>query len=263
MPRFAANLSFMYTEHPFLERFAAAAKDGFHGVECLFPYEVPAAQFADILNQHRLHQVLFNAPAGNWQAGERGIAALPGREDEFKHSFDQALEYAKVLGNLRIHVMAGLVHHENELPKQRATYLKNLSYAALLAAREGITVTIEPINARDMPGYFLTRQDQAQEICAEVGVEYLKVQFDMYHAQITEGDLATKIIRDINRKHGGIGHFQIAGVPDRHEPDLGEVNYPYLFQLIDQLGYDGWISCEYHPLNGTSEGLGWLKPWLV
>lgn len=262
MPRFAANLSFMYNEHPFIERFGAAAKDGFKGVEFLFPYAMPAQDIRAMLDVHGLQQVLFNAPAGDWAAGERGIAALPGREDDFKRSIDQALEYARILGNTKLHVMAGLVKHDLDYERQRITYLKNLSYAALLASREGITITIEPINARDMPHYFLSRQDDAQEICAEVGVEHLQVQFDLYHCQITEGDLATKLIRDIRRRHGGIGHIQIAGVPDRHEPDFDEVNYPYLFQLIDQIGYEGWIGCEYHPRDGTSNGLAWIQPWL-
>ncbi len=266
MPRFAANLSMMYTEHTFIDRFAAAAKDGFKGVEFLFPYDHPASQLRQNLDEHGLQQVLFNVSPGNWIAGERGLASLPGREDEFKHAIDIALDYARVLGNRTLHVMAGLIQPEQEeldRARHRAVYLKNLAYAALLAAREGITVVIEPINTRDMPGYFLTHQQEAQEICTEIGVENLQVQFDIYHCQIMEGDVSKKLQRDMQRKHGGIGHIQIAGVPDRHEPDLGELNYPYLFSQIDALDYAGWIGCEYRPRAGTSEGLNWLKPWLA
>lgn len=262
MPRFAANLSMMYTEFEFTERFAAAAKDGFKGVEYLFPYDYPAQTLRDLLDAHGLEQVLFNAPPGNWAQNERGIASLPGREDEFKQGFDLALEYARVLGNRTLHVMAGLIQPDQDREKHRAVYLSNLAYAALLAAREGITVVIEPINTRDIPGYFLNRQDEAQEICTEVGVENLRVQFDIYHCQIVEGDVASKLKRDISRPHAGIAHIQVAGVPDRHEPDLGEVNYPYLFQLIDELGYQGWIGCEYRPKAQTSAGLGWLSAWI-
>lgn len=262
MPRFAANLSMMYTEFDFTERFAAAAKDGFKAVEYLFPYDYPAHSLRDLLDMHGLEQVLFNAPPGSWAQGERGIASLPGREDEFKLALDTALEYARVLGNRKLHVMAGLIHPEQDYEKHRAVYLGNLAYAALLAAKEGITIVIEPINNRDMPGYFLARQDEAQEICAEIGVENLRVQFDIYHCQVVEGDIATKLKRDMSRPHAGIGHIQIAGVPDRHEPNLGELNYPYLFELIDILGYQGWIGCEYKPKSGTSAGLGWLSPWM-
>ncbi|MFZ6641494.1 2-oxo-tetronate isomerase [Undibacterium sp. TC4M20W] len=262
MPRFAANLSMMYTELPFNERFTAAAKDGFKGVEYLFPYDYAATELKDLLAANGLEQVLFNTSPGNWALGERGIASLPGREEEFKQAFDTALDYARVLGNRHLHVMAGLIQPEQDRERHRAVYLRNLAYAALLASREGITILIEPINTRDIPGFFLNRQDEAQEICQEIGVENIRVQFDIYHCQIVEGDVAIKLRRDMSRKHAGIGHIQIAGVPDRHEPDIGEVNYPYLFDLIDELGYQGWIGCEYRPRAGTSEGLSWVKPWL-
>ena len=258
MPRFAANLSMMYTEHDFLDRFAAAAADGFRAVEYLFPYDHPAAEIRKRLDDNGLTQALFNAPPGDWGAGERGIAALPGRETEFRTAFARALEYAGVIGNDRVHVMAGLVPADADRAKARATYLENLAYAAASAAAQGVTVLIEPINTRDMPGYFLNRQDDGQAICQQVGAANLKVQFDCYHCQIVEGDLTVKLKRDF----AGIGHIQIAGVPDRHEPDLGELNYPYLFNVIDELGYDGWIGCEYRPRAGTSAGLGWLKPYL-
>ncbi len=245
-----------------LDRFAAAAQDGFKGVEFLFPYDFPAAVLRQQLADNGLQQALFNAPPGDWAAGERGIASLPGREDEFKRSIDTALDYARVLGNTKLHVMAGLIRPEQDRARHRALYLDNLAYAARVAAAQGVTVVIEPINTRDIPGFFLNRQDDAQAICAEVGADNLQVQFDLYHCQIMEGDLAVKLRRDMLRSHGGIGHIQIAGVPERHEPDLGEINYPYLFELIDSLGYQGWIGCEYRPRAGTSAGLGWLKPWL-
>ena len=262
MPKFAANLSMMYQEVDFLSRFEAAAKDGFKGVEFLFPYEHTATEIREKLDAHGLQQVIFNAPPGNWAAGERGIASLPGREDEFKRSFDLALQYAKVLGNRHIHVMAGLIDPLQDRERHRAVYLRNLAYATLLASREGLTVLIEPINSRDMPGYFLNYQHQAQEICEELDISHLQVQFDIYHCQIMEGDIAAKLKRDMSRTHAGIGHIQIAGVPDRHEPSEGEVNYPFLFSLLDQLGYVGWLGCEYRTRSGTSEGLGWLKPYL-
>ncbi|AQV93792.1 hydroxypyruvate isomerase [Cupriavidus necator] len=258
MPRFAANLSMMYNEHAFLDRFAAAAADGFRAVEYLFPYEHAAAELRARLDANGLTQALFNAPPGDWAAGERGLAALPGREVEFRGTIERALEYAGVIGNDRIHVMAGLIPADADRARCRATYLDNLAFAASAAAAQGLTVLIEPINTRDMPGYFLNRQDDGQAICKEVGAANLKVQFDCYHCQIVEGDIATKLRRDI----AGIGHIQIAGVPERHEPDVGELNYPYLFEVMDTLGYDDWIGCEYRPRAGTSAGLGWLKPYL-
>ncbi|TDN63687.1 2-oxo-tetronate isomerase [Paraburkholderia sp. BL10I2N1] len=258
MPRFAANLTMMYNEHAFLDRFGAAARDGFKAVEFLFPYDFPAAVLKARLDEHQLTQALFNAPPGDWAAGERGIASLPGREDEFRRSVDTALGYARVLGNRKLHVMAGLIAPDESRERHREIYLQNLAYAAKAAQADGITIVIEPINTRDIPGFFLNRQDDAQAICAEVGAPNLQVQFDCYHCQIVEGDLAVKLKRDMPR----IGHIQIAGVPERHEPDIGELNYPYLFELIDSLGYDGWIGCEYRPRAGTSAGLGWLKPWL-
>jgi hydroxypyruvate isomerase len=255
MLRFAANLSMMYNEYAFLDRFAAAAKDGFEGVEFLFPYAHPVADIQSRLTSLGLTQALFNAPPGNWEAGERGIASLPGREDEFKQSIDTALSYATVLGNRSLHVMAGLIRPDQDRAQHRAVYLSNLAYAAKQAASAGITIVIEPINTRNIPGFFLNRQDDAQAICKEVGATNLKVQFDCYHCQIVEGDVAMKLRRDI----AGIGHIQIAGVPERHEPDVGEVHYPYLFKVMQEIGYQGWIGCEYIPAGNTSEGLGWLR----
>ncbi len=258
MPKFAANLTLMYNEQDFLGRFAAAAKDGFRGVEFLFPYGFSADEIKARLDEHGLTQVLFNCPPGNWDAGERGIASLPGREEEFKCSIEKALGYAQTIGNRQLHVMAGLIRPNEDRARHRAVYVNNLYYAARQAAAHGITILIEPINSRDMSGYFLNRQDDAHAICREIGEPNIKVQFDLYHCQIVEGDLAMKMRRDIT----GIGHMQIAGVPERHEPDLGEINYPYLFCLMDELEYAGWVGCEYRPRAGTSEGLGWLKSWL-
>ncbi|TAL93159.1 MAG: hydroxypyruvate isomerase family protein [Paraburkholderia sp.] len=262
MPRFAANLTMMYTEHAFLDRFAAAAKDGFKAVEFLFPYEYPVVEIKARLADNGLTQALFNTPPGDWADGERGIASLPGREQEFRRGIDTALEYATAIGNKKLHVMAGLIAVGQPRDKHRAVYLDNLDYAAKAARSHGITIVIEPINTRDIPGFFLNRQDDAQAVCGEVGAPNLQVQFDIYHCQIVEGDVSVKLKRDMARPNAGIGHIQIAGVPERHEPSIGELNYPYLFQLIDTLGYDGWIGCEYRPKAGTSEGLDWLSPYL-
>lgn len=258
MPKFAANLSMMYQEHPFLDRFGAAAADGFKGVEFLFPYEFAAADIKERLTQHGLTQVLFNCPPGDWAKGERGLASLPGREDEFKSSFAKALSYVDVLGNRRLHVMAGLMQPGRTREEHRATYVKNLAWAAEQIGARDLVLVIEPINTRDIPGFFLNRQDEAHAICAATGSSKVKVQMDFYHCQIVEGDLAIKL----RRYFKGVGHIQIAGVPERHEPDLGEINYPYLFALIDELGYEGWVSGEYRPRGNTSAGLGWLKPYL-
>jgi 2-dehydrotetronate isomerase len=258
MPRLAANLSFLYNEHPFLERFGAAAKDGFRGVEYLFPYEHPALELRARLDQFGLTQALFNAPPGDWARGERGIASRPGREEEFRRSIGTALEYARVLGNQRLHVMAGLIAPGEDRARHRAAYLGNLAYAASEAASLGITIVIEPINTRDIPGFFLNRQDEAHAVCDEVGAPNLKVQMDLYHCQIVEGDLTRKMERYI----AGVGHVQIAGVPERHEPDVGELNYGYLLAELDALRYDGWVGCEYRPKAGTSAGLGWARRWL-
>ncbi|MFJ3486994.1 2-oxo-tetronate isomerase [Pseudomonas sp. NPDC090202] len=257
MPRFAANLSMMYPQHDFLDRFGAAAADGFDGVEYLFPYDFKAEEIKKRLDDYGLTQALFNAPPGDFAKGERGIASLPGRESEFRSGFAKALEYAAVLGNERIHVMAGLLPSEDLRQKHHAVYLENLAYAAQEAKKAGLTVLIEPINTRDIPGFFLNRQDQGQAVRKEVGADNLLVQFDCYHCQIVEGDVTVKLRRDF----AGIGHIQIAGVPDRHEPDIGEVNYPWLFEEIDRLGYTGWVGCEYRPRGDTSEGLQWLRDW--
>ena len=258
MPRFAANLSMMYTEVPFLDRFAAAAADGFEAVEYLFPYEHEPAEIAARLKAHGLTQALFNLPPGDWAAGDRGMACHPGREAEFAASVEQALPYAQATGCRRLHAMAGLLPAGADVQQARASYVANLRKAAARLAPHGITLLIEPINTRDMPGYFLNWQQQAHDILAEVGAPNLKVQMDFYHCQIMEGDL----VRRLQRHFAGVGHVQIAGVPDRHEPDRGEVRFEAMFEALDALGYDGWIGCEYRPAGATSAGLGWLRPYL-
>lgn len=269
MPRFAANLSMLYPELDFLDRFDAAARDGFRAVEYLFPYAYDAKGLAARLKANGLQQVLFNAPPGNWDAGERGMACLPGREAEFRTAFGKAIEYASVLECPRVHVMAGLAPQGADRAQLRRTYVDNLRWAAAEAARAGLDVLIEPINTRDIPGFFLNRQDDAHAIVQEVGAKNLKVQFDLYHCQIVEGDVAMKIRQYLPT--GRVGHFQVAGVPQRHEPDVGEVNYAYLFDVIDEVsqacGWQGWVGCEYRPARGaapggTSAGLAsWFARW--
>jgi hydroxypyruvate isomerase len=255
MFRFAANLSLMYTEHAFLQRFGAAAADGFQAVEFLFPYEHTPEEIASRLTAHGLTQALFNLPPGDFARGERGLAALPGREADFAEGVERALQYAQATGCTRLHAMAGLAAQGADVAAMRATYIENLRLAAVRLAPYGITLLIEPINTRDIPGYFLNYQHQAHDIVAEVGAPNLKVQMDLYHCQIMEGDLTRKIERWLD----GIGHFQIAGVPDRHEPDGGELNYEHLFERLEQLGWDGFIGCEYRPKQDTSAGLGWFR----
>jgi hydroxypyruvate isomerase len=254
MPKFAANLTMMFNEVPFLQRFAAAAKAGFTAVEFLFPYECEVQQLARCLTENHLQNVLFNLPPGDWLTGERGLAALPGREEEFKASVALALEYARALGTPRLHVMAGIVPEGVSRQQCLETYCKNIDYAARELSQYGIDLMIEPINPRDMPGYLLNSQAEAHAIRKMLGRDNLKVQMDFYHAQIVEGDLSTTLTNNFD----GIGHIQIASVPARNEPDDGEINYPYLFALLDKLGYRGWVGCEYRPRGKTEDGLAWL-----
>ncbi len=265
MPRFAANLTFLYNEYEFLDRFAAAAKDGFKAVEFLFPYDFDAQDIHQRLMDNNLQQVLFNAPPGDWDGNERGLACLPGREQEFQAGFLKALEYASTLNCSRIHVMAGLAPAQANYQKLESTYLNNIAWAATQAKSAGIDVLIEPINTRDIPHYFLNFQQQAHDIITHIGASNIKVQMDLYHCQIMEGDVASKIRHYLPT--GRVGHFQIAGVPMRHEPDLGELNYKYLFDVIDDVSkachWEGWVGCEYRPARGnapqaTSDGLAWL-----
>jgi 2-dehydrotetronate isomerase len=255
VPNFAANLSFMFQEVGFLDRFAAAAGCGFKAVEYLFPYEHPPEVIAGQLSRNGLAQALFNMPPGDWGAGERGIAALPGREQEFRDGIEQALTYAKATQCRLLHAMAGLWPAGRDRAEAEHVYFGNLRYAAERLASEGITVIIEPINTRDIPGYFLNTTTQAMSVIQRVGHPNLKLQLDLYHVQIMEGDLAHRI----RALAGRYPHVQIAGNPGRHEPDVGEINYPFLFDLFDELGYHGWIGCEYRPQAETKAGFGWAK----
>jgi 2-dehydrotetronate isomerase len=257
MPKFAANLTMMFNEVPFPERSARAAKAGFQGVEFLFPYDHAPQEVAGWLQKNRLVNALFNMPPGDWSAGERGLAALPDREEEFRASVAKALEYARALGTERLHVMAGLLPDGADRARHCAVYVENLRYAARELAKEGRTLLIEPINTRDIPGFFLNTQDEAHAICAEVGADNLKVQMDFYHTQIVQGDVTMTLRKYFPR----VGHVQIAGVPERHEPDTGELNNGYLVRMLDELGYAGWVGCEYRPRAGTEEGLGWIAAW--
>jgi len=251
MARFAANLSMMFTEAEFPARFERAAKAGFKAVEFLFPYDYSPGEAAGWLRENGLAAALFNMPPGDWEAGERGMAAIPGREAEFHAGVETAIRYAKATGVPHLHAMAGLTRAEGALE----TYKANLSAAADRLAREGLDLLIEPINTRDMPGYFLNRTGDAIGIIEAVGKPNLKLQFDIYHRQIMDGD----VVKALERSIAHIGHIQIAGIPDRHEPSEGELNYPYVIERLDALGYAGWIGCEYHPKGKTEDGLGWLK----
>jgi hydroxypyruvate isomerase len=253
MPNFAANLTMMFNEVPFPERFAAAAKAGFKAVEFLFPYDYPVADVTRWLKDNHLKSALFNMSPGNWAAGDRGMASIPGREEEFMASVHQAIEYALSMGTPTLHAMSGLIPEGADRPLHRSVYVDNIALAAKELDKHGLTLVIEPINTRDMPGYFLSTQAEGHAIRKEIGVPNLKVQMDFYHAQIMEGDLSTTFKNHFD----GIGHIQIASVPARHEPDEGEVNYPHLFKLLDDMGYAGYVGCEYRPRGKTEDGLGW------
>jgi len=255
VPKFAANLSFIFQEVGFLDRFAAAASCGFKAVEYLSPYDHPPGVIAEQLNRHGLEQALFNMPPGDWASGERGIGALPGREQEFRDGVETALLYAKATRCRILHAMAGILPAGQDRTQAERTYLANLRHAADRLAGEGLTLVIEPINTRDIPGYFLNTTTQAMSVIEQVGHPNLKLQLDLYHVQIMEGDLAHRV----RALAGQYPHVQIAGNPGRHEPDIGEINYPFLFDLFDELGYSGWIGCEYRPKGETKAGLGWAR----
>jgi len=255
MPRFAANLTMMFNEVPFPQRFAAAAKAGFAAVEFLFPYDYPPAEVARWLQEAGLKNALFNMPPGDWAAGERGVASLPGREEEFRAGVARAIEYARALGTPSINALAGLLPSGADRKRHREVFVTNLRHAAKALAEDGLTLLIEPINSRDIPGYFLNTQAEAHAIREEIDQPNLKVQMDFYHAQIVEGDLSITLKKQIAH----VGHVQIASVPDRHEPDEGEIDYRHIFRLLDELGYPGWVGCEYRPRGRTEDGLGWLK----
>jgi len=253
MPRLSANLTFLFNEVPFLDRFAEAARAGFRAIEFAFAYDVPETTIAARLAEHALECVLINAPPGDLVAGERGIAALPGREDEFAASFATALGYAAALACPRIHVMAGIAPAGAGRAHARGTFVGNLRRACAAARGQGVTVMIEALNPRDVPDYLFSKVSEAHAIREEVNAPNLMVQMDFYHTQIVEGDIAVKLERWLPH----IGHIQIAGAPGRHEPDVGEINYAWLLRRVDALGYDGWVGCEYRPLTTTEEGLAW------
>ncbi|PMR71907.1 hydroxypyruvate isomerase [Halomonas heilongjiangensis] len=254
MPKFAANLSMLFTEVDFLDRFEAAAKAGFKGVEYLFPYDHAPAEIKAKLDAHGLTQVLHNLPAGDWGAGERGIACHPDRVEEFREGVERAIEYATALGCKQVNCLAGIQPQGVGIDQARQTLVENLRFAANKLEAAGILLLAEPINTRDIPGFFLNRTEQALAIFDEVGSQNLKLQYDIYHMQIMEGDLAPTIEKHLDR----IAHVQLADNPGRHEPGTGEINYPFLFAHLDRLGYQGWIGCEYKPKTTTREGLGWL-----
>ncbi len=255
MPKFAANLSMMFTEHAFLDRFDAAAAAGFAAVEYLFPYEHPPEAIAERLRRNGLTQALFNLPPGRWESGERGIAALPDRFEEFKSGLAHALDYVAATGVKRVHVMSGLASRADKAAE--ASYRRAIQYAAPLLAERGVDLLLEPINGRNMPGYFLNDFGYARDLIAELGLSNLKLQFDVYHRQIMHGDvtMAFRAMQSIS------AHVQIASVPSRNEPDGEELNYPFLFAEFDRLGYDGFIGCEYNPRGRTEDGLGWFQPY--
>ncbi|MBS3804316.1 MAG: hydroxypyruvate isomerase [Oleiphilaceae bacterium] len=255
MPRFAANLTLLFTELDFLDRFAAARQAGFAGVECLFPYTWPAEELRSVLQQEGLTQVLFNLPAGNWEAGERGIACLPDRGAEFRGGVVEAIHYAEILGCPRINCLAGL--KPPRLSERRAwqTLADNLRWAAAQCREAGLTLCIEAINTRvDMPGFLLDSSAKAVRLIEQVAVPNLKLQYDIYHMQIMEGDL----IRTLERLLPQIGHIQFADNPGRGEPGTGEINFARVFEALDGLGYSGWVSAEYHPQSSTADGLRWM-----
>jgi hydroxypyruvate isomerase len=259
MPRLCANLSMMFNEVPFLDRFEAAAAAGFDAVEFLFPYDFPAADLRSRLDRHGLRQVLFNMPPGNWAAGERGIASLPGRQAEFREGVVRALDYAGALGCGMVHVMAGIPPAGTPRDTAAAVYAANLAWAAEQGIAAGVKLVIEPINHRDMPGFFLNTQAQGAAIVEAIGRDRLGLQFDIYHCQVTEGDVTKRMETFMPV----IAHMQLADVPARNEPGTGEIGWDYVLRRVDELGYQGWIGCEYRPAGDTLAGLEWRKRYGV
>ena len=255
MPRFAANLTMMFNEHAFLDRFAAAADAGFRAVEFLFPYDHPPEAVGERLRRNSLTQALFNLPPGDWAAGERGIAALPGRFAELQAGVETGLRYAEATGVSRLHLMAGLADRND--PGAREAYRRSVAWTAERVGRAGLDLVLEPINARNMPGYFLNDFDAAAALIRDLNLPNLKLQFDLYHCQILHGDVTMRL----RQLMPIIGHVQTASVPERHEPGSGEMNDAVLFAELDRLGYDGFVGCEYNPRAGTTEGLGWFAPY--
>lgn len=258
MPKFAANLTMLYNEIDFPARFEAAARAGFKGVEYLFPYAYQKEQLLEHLQTHDLVQVLHNLPPGNWEAGERGIGCHPDRVSEFQASVGLAIEYATALGCEQLNCLAGIAPAGVPQDKLRETFVANLKFAAAALKEAGVRLLIEPINTRDIPGFYLNYSKQALEIIEEVGSDNLYLQYDIYHAQVMEGDLT----RTIETHLDVIKHMQLADNPGRHEPGTGEINYPFLFDTLDRLGYQGWIGCEYKPQTTTAAGLDWIRPYI-
>jgi len=258
MPRLAANLSMLFGEHPFLERFEAARRAGFTGVEYLFPYEWEAGRLREALERHGLAQALFNLPAGDWGAGERGIACHPDRRGEFQDGVGRAIDYARALDCPRVNCLAGIAPEGVPADACAETLVENLRFAAGELAAAGVGLLVEPINTRDMPGFFLCRSSQALDLIDRVAAGNLGLQYDAYHMQIMEGDLTRTLEENLAR----IGHVQIADNPGRHEPGSGEIHYPFVLARLDALGYPGWVGCEYKPRASTLEGLGWARPYL-
>jgi hydroxypyruvate isomerase len=258
MPKFNANLSMMFNEVDFIDRFAAAAKAGFKGVEFLFPYAYDKNQLAETARKNNLQVILFNMPPGDWNAGDRGMACDPARMTEFQDNVGKAIEYSLALNCKQIHCMAGLMPRGVSSEKMREAYIANLQFAGKEMAKHQLRLLIEAINTRDIPGFYLNYSDQAFDIMHYAAVPNLVFQYDIYHMQIMEGDLAPTIEKNLAK----IGHMQLADTPGRHEPGTGEINYGFLFQHIDRIGYQGWIGCEYRPATTTEAGLGWLKPYL-
>ena len=255
MPRFAANLNFLFTEVDFLQRFGAARKAGFGAVEFPFPYPYEHAALAAAVKEAGVEVVLFNLPPGNWEKGERGIACHPDRTAEFRDGVAQAVAYARTLKCPRVNCLAGIAPRDADPERLRATFVENLRYAAAAFAKEGVTLVMEPINPRTIPGFYLNTTKQSLDIMRAVGAANLKIQYDVFHMQIVEGDLAKTIEANL----ANIGHIQFADVPDRHEPGTGEVNFDFLFDWIDRVGYPGWVGAEYVPAKGTVASLGWLQ----
>ena len=254
MPRFAANLTFQFTESPFLDRFDAAARAGFSGVEFMFPYDFPAEALVERLRRNGQSQVLHNLPAGDWAGGERGTACIPGREAEFREGVEQAIRYATALGCPQVNCLAGIAPANADGDRVEATLLENLSHADRRLAAEGIALLIEAVNTRDIPGFYLNRTAQARRLIETGGLRNPFIQYDIYHMQIMEGDLARTIEANLDL----IRHVQLADNPGRNEPGTGEINFDFLFGHLDRVGYDGWIGCEYKPAGRTEDGLAWI-----
>lgn len=257
MPRFAANLSLLFTEHPFLERFAAARDSGFAAVEFHFPYEHDRAALAEVVLTSGLEVVVFNLPAGDWAAGDRGIACHPKRIAEFQDGVGQAIDFARLLGCPRLNCLAGIAPGDITHDKARETLIENLRFAAAVTKRAGIELLLEPLNTRDTPGFLVSTSRTALALIKAVGSDNLRLQYDIYHAQVMEGDLARTVTDHLPQ----IAHIQLADNPGRHEPGSGEINFPFLLQHLDQTGYAGWVGCEYRPTGRSEDSFGWLEPW--